>query len=1492
MVLTGVVNQGDATADFRFPSPGILLPDTKDYQTRRHATFLWPDIQQIACRIQLPPGWEASRLPAPLTYRSPNATFRAAWTADKETLSADATVTLDKPLFQPNEMKTLGDTIGNFQSWAAKSITLAPAKGVSPVAAAPKTDTQLAEGLPTMPTGEGQLNLIDSEFPDDGNLAARRAALERVPLLFPSDKKAIVEASVRIAILDFDNQKWTEVVSRLQPIVDANRAALDPGTIAWADYVRAGALLGQGKKDEARTLFQSIAENAAVGSGRRGWATYKTASILSETAPAAALDFADKGLGLDSSAAPLLYGLYGTIAINNGAADRLKDRLTKLIASKPENLESILLETSNASQNLIQAGHKKEGLDLLGLLESLSDPAATGDAFARALKKVRADSESLATHAKLQQDLRQALTEFPDIAALEKKQPAFSSVSDARKSLEQHENNSEPDEALGCALRLALGYPADADFPKRLWDCAKYSEWGMRNAPAPFKEPFFFRLEKLADSLSPTVDPYVDLKLLHARVLENKGQRADADKIYESLKKQADLADGFQGPIALRSGTNWEALGDYAKALACYQGAEACADSQSKAQEALLRAAFIQFDNGNTTESLRLVGLLKDAAAKNKIKAGEQVCDVVVLSKGPSDATAFWKNWPAWWPQWQKIETTAGLAPLKESKVVPIIPSLTSLGQSLGVAKRDKDIPQFFTLMRQLAYAARFYPNGAKELVGLCSTAEEVLPDHANDFRLMALAILDPLPTPEPADRRYRILNLLINDVDSDQSDKALALMTREWKPELEDASPTSQAIHRVWGIAAVRKHQDLDKVREVLEKDIHSSPEANMTSSAGVLVDVYLALGRQPDAERLLQAELASPAVAASPASQKELRTRLENLQNTSLASKQLADGVAAWLKDHKPSWWDYAEPKSPADPRLARLDQILDHPNGEFQPAEWVKAGLMAPSVPSLSPDTQQQAILKGFSQLLDATKSQTDADALATSILGNPSFPKTLKTSFLYSFLIDGYSHQQAAASFETFKKDPLYDTLTAEQKTFIERLAPLVRIDHTSSADLVGFIQKLAQHPMDSLDLDLVQDALSYILQSLDLDAAQTVYQAAAGYTLAPDAGKTRPELQLILLKQINRAKPLKPIVEALRKECLSHYKPETIEKPATFDQRRDLANFGDLSDEEATRFRLYLIKTHQEPIDLEFWAEFMRELPHDATRYDLVLSLLKAGLASTTEDYLKSSLVFYGSDAIDLDEPALRQRLLDIVKPCRDPVAFPQTAEYIRLLDATLALRLGNPINLEADLSGYSSADNASLANRAKIRAYLQAGNRAKLKTTLSALPADQMMSSMLAEEILPALQAAGMKDEAALTHDALAHSLYLDVLKTWFAPEGDNLDSVETDLYGLNTTQDIPASFSSFIETRVLRPRPRLRYQLSKAYVEKDWAAAVSAGNAYIQAYPAYYPAYWFLGRSLAELGKKEEAVKALTVYCRYSRDEVSYPEAKALLAKLTGAAK
>ena len=1484
MVLTGVLNSAETTSELKFPAPSLLLPDTTDYKTRRHATFTWPDRQILSCKIHLPPGWQAPTLPLPLNYQSPALDYTAGWTADKDTLSADSQVQIKQALFPADGFRTLGDAFASLSSWCSKSLPLEKSANSATPATPPPTDTDLAANLPVMPTGEGQLNLIDSEFPDDGNLAARRAALERVPTLFPSDAKSITEAGIKIAILDLDNNKWDDVLKRLQPLVAANRAALDADTIAWAEYLDGLALAGQGQKAEALAIYQKIADNTDVADARRAWAIDQAAEILATTdSPKAALDYADRGLKLNGDdAEPDLFGFYATTAIQNNAADRLKDRLTKLITAKPDNLEDILLQTSTSANDLITAGNKKDGLALVTLLESVSDPATTGDAFARALKKVRDAADATDKYAAIQQALKQALADSPDIAALEKKQPAFASIDDARKSMEQHDTNSEADAALGCCLRILTAYPADANFPDYLWNAAQYSEWGQRQTPTAAKDAFYFKLSGIADQLPHSADKYAEIKVLTGEVLENKGKRADAAAIYTALEKQSDLSDDFIGPVAFYGGNNCAEQGDYAGALAFYKFGETAVDSQSRAQEAVLRAAFINFDDGNQAEALRLVNLLAAAIPKGKLNPSEQVASVAKV--GSDTPPAFWSNWQAWWPQWQQLETEAGLEPVK-NKLVPIIPSLDDFEKSLGQAKDSKDTAQFFSSMRQLAYAARFYPDAALEFVTTFTTAEQVLPDRMNDFRLLAISILEPMTPDTPKDQRLRYLHLLINYVDSNQAPKAMDLM-KTWDGKLEDGGKVCAGIHRVWALAAMSQKQGLDQVAGLLEKDVKGITGADRGLTAGILSDAYVAQGQPQNAVKLLEAEIADPEITANASTLQDLKTRLDNIQKVNETTKRLADGVAVWLKDHQPPWWDYAEPKTPDDPRIAHLADALKQNDGSFSPVELIKAGLLAPSAAALDVDTQEDAVLNSFRTLLAMAPTQTDADALAHSVIDDTTLPDRVRASFLYFFLIDAYTLQKTD-SFETFRKLPISASLTTTEKGIVDKLEAFIKVDRSSAATLNLSLAFVTKGPMERIDLAYVEDTVTHLIVLGDIPSAQAIYQASASYTFAPGVTTSHPEMQLRLLRQINVAKNKQPTLDAFRTLALAAHPPDSIAKPAGFDDLRDYQNLGNLPEDQATQIRLYLVKTHRAPPDLHFWYEFMSDLPHSAANTDLCFNLIKAGLTNTTDDEDLAFQVTEANYALDTDDPGVRDKLLALFAPYRDAAKFPQAMESIRLFDAASALRLGKPMNFDIDLGGYTASSNVSRAERYKLRAYLQANDLPKLKAALDALSADDLVSPQLVNETLPALDAAGMQDEAALARDYLTHKLYRDVLECWASPGAHSIDSVTGDIKGLQSAKDIPDAFTAFAQSHIQRARDALAYQIAKGSADQKWDAVAQASQNLVQAYPNYYTFYWPLGRSLAELGRKDEAVKALDIYCKYSLDEAEYPKARDLLAKL-----
>ena len=108
MVLPGVLNQGDALSELRFPTPNQLVPNLKNYKSRAHASYIWTDLEKMEAKIELPAGYGSPALPLPFRYDSSYAHLEAGWKADKDVLTANCVALIKRSYFTPSDMTDLG----------------------------------------------------------------------------------------------------------------------------------------------------------------------------------------------------------------------------------------------------------------------------------------------------------------------------------------------------------------------------------------------------------------------------------------------------------------------------------------------------------------------------------------------------------------------------------------------------------------------------------------------------------------------------------------------------------------------------------------------------------------------------------------------------------------------------------------------------------------------------------------------------------------------------------------------------------------------------------------------------------------------------------------------------------------------------------------------------------------------------------------------------------------------------------------------------------------------------------------------------------------------------------------------------------------------------------------------------------------------------------------------------------------------------------------
>ncbi len=103
----------------------------------------------------------------------------------------------------------------------------------------------------------------------------------------------------------------------------------------------------------------------------------------------------------------------------------------------------------------------------------------------------------------------------------------------------------------------------------------------------------------------------------------------------------------------------------------------------------------------------------------------------------------------------------------------------------------------------------------------------------------------------------------------------------------------------------------------------------------------------------------------------------------------------------------------------------------------------------------------------------------------------------------------------------------------------------------------------------------------------------------------------------------------------------------------------------------------------------------------------------------------------------------------------------------------------------------------------------------------------------------------------------------------------------------LNDKSVIPEGWFKYLDSQIISERDRYSLRIINAEYEEDWKELAKWSGKAVAEYPTYYNYYRPRGYALAKLGKNQEAIAALNVYIKYSKDEVHWKDAAKLLDSL-----
>ena len=789
--------------------------------------------------------------------------------------------------------------------------------------------------------------------------------------------------------------------------------------------------------------------------------------------------------------------------------------------------------------------------------------------------------------------------------------------------------------------------------------------------------------------------------------------------------------------------------------------------------------------------------------------------------------------------------------------------------------------PQFDRLLRALRWSPEFLNDTGSTITLLATT---ISPDSAGELRDLMITICENFPDPSPENLRRLQLYHTLALIDSDRHADALPIADKFFEVESGN-DPIKYSMVRLRAIAASRVDgADLEISVAALEEVLAGKQnDGSRVQNVLQLASLYHQLDRHADEEALLARELVNPAIRANEGAFARLSMRHRALAREGSGAKNFSAAVGAWLDAHAPAWLASCPPQDLGDVRIGEnIELAIEEAASRFTPEETIKLNLLAARSDRLSLRDRERAFLEAFTPLLSDAATHQQVRAMLETALGQEGFPKSLKQLALFAALDDAIA-QRRAGDVAFVLAHPSLDRDNDALSGLVEIYGHLAAADFSSADSLRKTAMAIAADGLSDAELAAVMQCFQRLLELGELAAAEEIYQSSRGWKLEPDVRVTNNAIKLKLLKILKYARKTIPITHQLHAELAPMLELDKVVEPEWFSQRHQFADTADLSLADARAMRLYQVKSKRfDQADPQFWFD-VAEAIQGPESTGFACKLLEIYLRQTSDDGRRSAAAFLAPGIVDTDEPDVRERLREIFAPYRDLADSPLTRDAIRIYEIqTDKFRAGLPVDIDQAFKDLTHPAARNLHTRTKLTQLIQQEDKPELRRYLERMSADQMLDDDFLTLTIPALDLAGLEDEAELARETAAEKIPALVAEGWRSPWKNSLRKAYHLAIILEQPERIPhAALDDLLAHGLKNERRQLGLKMIHHQLHRDWPKLEAAASQAVEQFPTFYSFYLEKARALYHQDKKHEAIGPLKVFLKYSGDDPEFTKAK-----------
>lgn len=1455
-------------------------------ENRQTTRFLWPVTWRVSGSIRLPEGWAAADMPAPFDLHTEAYEVAARWEVKDGVCLPHYEARVTRNVMPPSVHATAWRGTQSLGGWLQKPLWLQ--RGAAPATTAPATQQVKLGKFPLMPTGEGQLAFVEERYPSQGNRELRRAALRKVLEHFSDDPVTTFTARVRLAVVDWEEDKNAEADKALREINLKPHAKVNEESAAWSRYMHALVLSDLEKHTEAATMLEEITRRTSLSEYRRSWAFLQLAYMHEKQKDLArALADAREGLALNNAeaAGPLLAEI-AFMLIELKQEKELATELKKYVETNADKAAPQLLHLAKLADAWAKSEKPHHAQVTLKALEDLAFTSSE-PAYAEFMTRASATLAQAAVAGDMQKELQQYVKAHPEaLKALPEGWPTDQKACAAAFAAADEKGNSDTGHRL--ALRLITEYPPDAEFARLLWRSASHLEHFERSPEAKAASPLLTLLIKLGRKLPVKDDYHWEMRFVEGTVFEHRGQEwAKAAEHFAAMDAEEAMPPAFRSTVLTRQADCLEKIQQWEKCAAALTKLERW-KTYSSAGDGLARAAHLRLELGDAKEALRLLSVVegsRDFHIKNSSMA-EELTELLDLAKNEKRALEVWQPKPKWWADWQTLRAELGI---QETQVEPMITDAETLGGELNQAIEDKDSAKVGQIYQRIIHQARWVPS----LTTTVSWASlyrmsRVHPKLRPNFLKFIITVLTDTQLVTEDHRRTRLMYLAMCGIDLDQSPQALKHVQDYFKTYPKDSHAVSFVMSRLWALIAREDEKEQPAVIAKLQEHL-ASPElrTERINTVEMLLDMLRAQKRTSEIKTVLEAELKSPAFATD----EQALTQIRQLMRSEGEHEAFGGAIKQWLDKHGPPWFAFAEPKTLAEAELDPEDHDLEKAveNRPFQ--EQLKIYFLAAAERQAPIERRLDWWRQGLNGSLRLERGQRAAfHTRILAILDDPQAPTSLKDATLR---IAGLCCLDfgTQADYQKLRSKLDEKDWSDDSRAYLNCVDRVFDTDLSSSASITKTLREQVKDNSAPVLINLLASNIAgRALHLGKVEPAQTVADALSELRKTSNVpAKDLQSIRLGVMKKISEVKRHLPLHTALER-VVAAQAGSSLPKVAAPDVMGDPLPNCLTAAAYIAWMQAAIQQGSYDRQDMQAWYSFGQSCAEVGSLSTLklrqALSQAVFDAAASAEDQTRRDAAEIALSFIDNDSPEERKFVFALLKPWRDP-KLPETYAEIRSEEAHIALRTGEAFDFKAIQEQLKDAGMDSFLHDLALSRALCTGDVSGMKRALDDIGTDALLEHRRLPRIIPALKKAGRTDELTLAMEEAPQALYEAILESWSGSDPYASRLAVSLAAILGKPEALPAEWLAFCDKAYPERQDQLVMRMQIARMKKDWAAMLAAATEVVEKYPTFYSHYWPKAEALLKLDRPAEAIEPLRTFVNLCHDEPDHPEAGALLKKL-----